>query len=483
MLLKIKPADLIANKDIKFGTSGLRGLVSDFSDLIVASYTVAFITHLQRSGFKFKKVVVGNDLRASSPRLVNAVFHGIKQCNLTPIYGGAVPTPALIYYGLQNHIPTIMVTGSHIPDDRNGLKFSTPTGEITKDDEQKISQLQLQLEISGFNKSGTLKIKEHARKDTKILVLYKNRYARILPENLLTGLKIGIYEHSSVARDFYKELYEFLGAEVLTFGRSHSFVPVDTEAIRREDISIVKGWCAVNKVHCVVSSDGDGDRPLVFDESGNPIKGDILGILVAKVLKATTVVTPVSSNTAVERCKWFEKVVRTKIGSPYVLEAMKKEEDDVVIGFEANGGVMHNKKLNILYGDLEPLPTRDATLVHICLLVGIIGNKLEASKLRALLPSRHVCSGILREVNLFKTKKYITEISSLSEGQSVLGIKIKKIDLTDGLRITSDNEEVVHLRISGNAPELRCYCEAEEDIKAEILVNRVLYSLREKDLF
>jgi phosphomannomutase len=54
------------------------------------------------------------------------------------IYYGVVPTPALAYVAQENNIPAIMVTGSHISFDRNGLKFYRPDGEISKAYEQVI---------------------------------------------------------------------------------------------------------------------------------------------------------------------------------------------------------------------------------------------------------------------------------------------------------------------------------------------------------
>ena len=52
--------------------------------------------------------------------------------------------------------------------------------------------------------------------------------------------------------------------------------------------------------------------------------------------------------------------------------------------------------------------------------------------------------------------------------------EITKIDETDGLRLTFANEEVIHLRPSGNAPELRCYAEADTESRAGELVSLVL---------
>ncbi|MCT7085273.1 phosphomannomutase, partial [Salmonella enterica subsp. enterica serovar Oranienburg] len=59
----------------------------------------------------------------------------LQQLGIETIYYGVIPTPALAYRSMQDNIPCIMVTGSHIPFDRNGLKFYRPDGEITKADE------------------------------------------------------------------------------------------------------------------------------------------------------------------------------------------------------------------------------------------------------------------------------------------------------------------------------------------------------------
>ncbi len=70
----------------------------------------------------------------------------LEQLGLEVVYYGVVPTPALAYVSMQDNIPCIMVTGSHIPFDRNGLKFYRPDGEITKTDEQAILDSSVEFE-------------------------------------------------------------------------------------------------------------------------------------------------------------------------------------------------------------------------------------------------------------------------------------------------------------------------------------------------
>lgn len=56
----------------------------------------------------------------------------------------------------------------------------------------------------------------------------------------------------------------------MPLGRSESFIPVDTEAVSAETIRLMKAWAPEHGLDAIVSADGDGDRPLVADETGEP---------------------------------------------------------------------------------------------------------------------------------------------------------------------------------------------------------------------
>ena len=134
---KLISSEVLANSGIAFGTSGARGLVSDFSPDVCVAFTVAFIKSIDKE-FSFNTVALAIDNRPSSYAIAQACAEGLKQLNLNFVYYGVIPTPALAYKAMQYDMPSIMVTGSHIPFDRNGLKFYRPDGEITKFDEQTI---------------------------------------------------------------------------------------------------------------------------------------------------------------------------------------------------------------------------------------------------------------------------------------------------------------------------------------------------------
>ena len=117
---------IMQKSGVAFGTSGARGLVKDMTDSVCYAYTTGFIKYLEsiQDFTKSDKIMVSGDLRPSSERISKAVIQSIKDNGYEPIYCGNIPTPAVMLYGLQCNCPSIMITGSHIPDDRNGIKFN-----------------------------------------------------------------------------------------------------------------------------------------------------------------------------------------------------------------------------------------------------------------------------------------------------------------------------------------------------------------------
>lgn len=129
---------------------------------------------------------------------------------------------------------------------------------------------------------------------------------------------------------------------------------------------------------------------------------------------------------------------------------------------------------------LVSLPTRDALLPALTLMVAAARESKPLSALVAGLPERYTYSD---RVKNFPTKQSQSLLvrwqSDLPAMQVALGLdcQIIRVDTTDGLRVTLDNGDIVHLRPSGNAPELRCYAESDSENRASELVFHVLYKL------
>ncbi len=474
-------AGVMAHSGVKFGTSGARGLATAMTDEVCYAYTVAFLQHLQGLGdIKIGDyVAIAGDFRPSSPRIMSACAKAIKDSGFLVFNSGFIPTPAVVSYAMSRGIASLMVTGSHIPDDRNGIKFNKPIGEILKDDERGIVAQTVMVPDKLFSNTGAL-LAPSVLPDVDNVAKenYIERYLNFFPKQALSGLKLAVYQHSTVARDVMVDICEELGAEVMALARSDVFIPVDTEAIREDDVALAKKWSNEYHFDCIISADGDGDRPLVSDEHGNWLRGDVAGILCAYYLGATSVATPVSSNSALEQSSWFTRIERTQIGSPYVIAAMDAMLADGcqgVVGYEANGGFLIASEINKAGKPLSALPTRDAVIVPLAIMMLSKERGRSISQLLADLPARYTYSDRMKAFPTALSQQRITAMSlgDFSENreaiEGALGRsfgELVSIDQTDGLRMTFDQGDILHLRPSGNAPELRCYSESSTEARA-----------------
>ncbi|MCU7835024.1 MAG: phosphomannomutase [gamma proteobacterium symbiont of Taylorina sp.] len=494
--MKTTIKDLMLSSQVTFGTSGARGLVKDMTDQVCYAYTLGFIQYLKDTQQLNNSscIVLAGDLRDSTPAILNACARAILDSGIRPVNAGLVPTPAVALYGLDYQCPAIMVTGSHIPDDRNGIKFYKLAGEILKADEIIIKAQKIDLPDELFNSSGQFATvtQKSLSQDNALPEIdptaeenYKKRYLDLFPDNALSGKKVGVYQHSGVARKIIPELLEKLGAEVILLGFSNSFIPVDTEAVRQEDIDLARQWTAEYNLDAIVSTDGDADRPLISDEKGEWFRGDIVGILCAQYLHIDHIVTPVSSNTCVEKSGLFADVKRSRIGSPYVIEVMNHYIEDhyaSIAGYEANGGFLLASPIQNPRCDkdclLTPLPTRDAVVVLLTLLHSAAEKNIPLSKLSAQLPQRYTFSNRIKNFAAEKSQQLMARYTHGREDENKQAIEadfpqllqqlgqVININTIDGVRITFANEAIIHFRPSGNAPEFRCYSESDSEENA-----------------
>ena len=495
--MSVAMQDVMKQSGVAFGTSGARGLVSAMTDRVCYVYARSFIKYCEVSYKCERTIAIAGDLRPSTERILKSLVQASADANWKVIYCGRIPSPAIAMYGIDKHVPTIMVTGSHIPADRNGIKFNHPNGEITKADEQGIVSQSVDFDESLFDANGMLKnAPELPAVESEAEENYCKRYPEFFGSDALHGLTIGVYQHSAVGRDIVVKVLESLGATVKPFARSETFIPVDTEAIRKEDEELAREFAHRDFVDAIFSTDGDSDRPLLADDVGMWLRGDVLGILAAQSLGIKRIATPVSCNTSLEKSGSFEKICRTRIGSPYVIAGMESlvDANDAsvsVAGYEANGGFLLQTNLTRTNANgetttLKALPTRDALLPMIAVMVMVREERMCVVDILRKLPKRFTVSDRLKEFPTEKSKAKLAEIREKNLGEKLFGAlaakpskfakdktfqgKIVSLNEVDGYRMEFDSGDIIHLRPSGNAPEFRCYVETEgKDRSAELL--------------
>jgi phosphomannomutase len=501
-----------------FGTSGRRGKVVDLTQLEIYLNALAELQYLQslppteggiRRGEDF---YFACDLRPSSSEFVaqeegrgeiaQAIVRAITDAGMQAVNLGRIPTPALASYALSHNKGSIMVTGSHIPFERNGYKTNSSRGELLKQQEAPINEQVLQVRQrlyeqpwgqSIFDERGMLKSghQELPAEHGTARAAYIERFTNFFHGATLQGRRILVYQHSAVGRDLLVEILERLGAEVVKGGRSDTFVPIDTENIDAAQLAVIQGLADTSSgpLHAVVSTDGDSDRPLVLGV--DPLTGqvhffggDLVGMVVAEYLQADAVVVPITCNDAIDRGKLATVVEpKTRIGSPFVISGMEAalaKGKKRVCGWEPNGGFLTGSPFARNGAILEPLLTRDAGLPILGVLFAAQQDGLSLVDLFARLPKRFSRAALLKQFPRAIALKIVDRFSPPNgDAEAIrkdlaqfftpaLGFAgVTHVDYTDGVRVLFANGEVTHVRPSGNADELRIYAVADTQSRAD----------------
>jgi phosphomannomutase len=158
-----------------------------------------------------------------------------------------------------------------------------------------------------------------------------------------------------------------------------------------------------------------------------------------------------------------------------------------VVGYEANGGFLIQSDLKLDGGVLRALPTRDSVILILAVLLLARRERQPVSQLLESLPSRFTASDRLKDFPIERSRSILERFTTGAEASDRGAIEaqwkaelgaVRGLDRTDGLRITFESGEIVHLRPSGNAPEFRCYTEASSEERAVELNRQCLETLR-----
>lgn len=479
---------------LKFGTSGRRGEVIHLTQLEIYLNARAELDFLLALPTPDGGILAGqefffaSDLRPSSTRFVaeqggrgeiaQAIAQAIRDAGLRPVNLGALPTPALTAFALARSCGSMMITGSHIPFDRNGYKTNSARGELLKQDEapvnERVTEWRAKLysepfATSLFAANGNFKSShggtgiwpvssssapETLRQDTCAASsdgreAYLRRYMDFFAGQSLKEQRLLAYQHSAVGRDLLVELLLALGAEVVPVGRSETFVPIDTEAIDDATLETIRQLAETASVtqgrfDAVVSTDGDSDRPLLiglsYDHaprcSAQFFGGDLVGMVTAELLGADAVVVPVNCNDAVDRGRLAALVEpKTRIGSPFVIAGMKAalaKGRRRVCGWEANGGFLTGSDIERNGHKLTALPTRDAILPILCVLFRMAETRCAMSEVFAALPRRFSGAALLRKFPRTASLKIIAALGGGGGGTGVSPVPSPSVSETNG---------------------------------------------------
>ncbi len=197
-----------------------------------------------------------------------------------------------------------------------------------------------------------------------------------------------------------------------------------------------------------------------MDAEGNFVRGDVLGLLSARFLGVGAVVTPVTSNSAIERTGYFAEVIRTRVGSPFVVEGLGRASG-AAIGFEANGGTLVGRGIELASGPLAPLETRDAVLPILCALGLAARDGRPVHELVAGLPLQVALADRLQGVPTSKSQAFLSRLTADTAYAEALFCAPRDRRGQDGRRPSVSSRQRRHgaFPCVGQCAEMRCYVE------------------------
>lgn len=443
-----------------FGTNGIRGVVNrELTPELVVKIGGAIGTF-----FKSGKLVVGHDARTSSSMFTKAIIAGLNAAGCDVLFAGMAPTPAL-QYTVKNHGMGggVIITASHNPPEYNGIKVVWNDGiEISREQEIEIENIFFEEKIwyAEWNKIGK------AETLTGIIDEYVEAIKKHVDVNKIVGKRyhVVVDAANSVAALAVPRLLRELGCKVTTINANiDGTFPARLPEPRPENLKELALTVKAVNADLGVAFDGDADRSIFVDETGEIHWGDKTFALIEKYFliknPGEKVVSPISSSTLVKDIAdaYGGEVVWTKVGSVIVSHTMKRLK--AKLGGEENGGIFYGPHIAVRDGGMATALVLD--------IMADTGKGL--SKLLDELPKYFIEKGKVECPNELKEKVLERLI------QQTAGLNTNTID---GVKIWFEDKSSILVRPSGTEPLYRLYAEAKTRKKAKTLVRD--YSLKLK---
>ena len=417
-----------------FGTDGIRGQVglSNINPEFMLKLGWAFGRVLANG--ERKKVIIGKDTRISGYMLESALEAGLSAAGVDVRLVGPMPTPAIAYLTQTLRANAgIVISASHNMFEDNGIKFFSADGSKLPD------SVELEIEAE-LEKPLTIVPSAQLGKATRINDA-TGRYIEFCKSTIpsltrLSGLKIVVDCANGATYHIAPNVFNELGAEVIAmcdrpngFNINQNCGSTAPEALRQRVLE--------SGADCGVGLDGDGDRLIMVDASGNLINGDQIIYIIAKDrqqkgLLHGGVVGTLMSNYGLEKAMNLAGIpfLRARVGDRYVLEALK--ENDWRIGGESSGHVVC----------LDKTTTGDGIVAALQVLAVMIRQEKTLAQL---------CSGI--------TLLPQTLINLKTNHAATLAKNTQVLSAVDQLSNKLRGEGRVLLRPSGTEPLLRVMVE------------------------
>lgn len=330
-----------------FGTDGVRGIANaDLTPQLATAVAAAAVDVLGQEESNPRPVaVVGRDPRASGEMLDAAVVAGLASAGARVVRVGVLPTPAVAVLTAQLGADLgIMISASHNPMPDNGIKIFAAGGHKLPD------ALEDLIERAVRGDAGVPARRPVGAEIGRVSDLPDGpeRYLRHLYGSLphpLAGLRVVVDCANGAAAEVAPECYRRAGAEVIPIHASPDGVNINDNC-GSTHLDAVAAAVTAHRADLGLALDGDADRLLAVDATGEVVDGDqIMAILAlamreAGTLTKDTLVATVMSNQGLRLAMAAAgiQLVETQVGDRYVLEELRAS--GYALGGEQSGHVV-----------------------------------------------------------------------------------------------------------------------------------------------
>ena len=433
-----------------FGTDGVRGVANrDLTAELALDLAVAAAHVLGEVGAISKnrpKAIVGQDSRASGEFLEAAIVSGLSSAGVDVYKVGVLPTPAIAHLVASTGADLgVMISASHNPMPDNGIKFFAKGGG--KLDDSLEAAIEARLNEPWDRPVG---------KDVGRVIVDESaseRYIFHLLSSLsvnLAGIKVVVDSANGAASEVAPEVYARAGADVIAISNKPNGLNIN-ENCGSTHLENLIAQVKSSGADLGIAHDGDADRCLAVDASGNLIDGDFILAILAKEWKVPTVVGTVMTNLGFIKAMSDSGIAfeKTPVGDRYVLEKMLASGHK--LGGEQSGHIIMRDFAN----------TGDGLLTALQLMSVMAKSKKSLAELAQVM--KRFPQVLINVENVDKSKLGSSKAlaSAIGEFESKLGATGR-----------------ILLRASGTEPLVRVMVEAETESAAEEIAMKLAAQVR-----
>lgn len=360
-----------------FGTDGVRGIANgDLTPELVFRLGRAAAWQLAAGRAGRQRLLVGRDTRLSGEMLEAALAAGAASAGVDVLSLGVVTTPGVAHLvGRLGAAGGAVISASHNPAPYNGVKFFSFDGFKLPDAvEDEIAAMATGADTLPRPTGEAL---GRIHRDEAAVEHYVEHLVAAAGRRL-AGLRVVLDCAHGAAFHLAPEVFRRLGATVTVLHAEPDGVNINEGAGSLHPLALQRAVAGAG-AHLGLAFDGDADRVIAVDERGGLVDGDQilavagLALLAAGRLPGATVVATVMSNIGLELALGAAgaRLVRTKVGDRYVLEAMR--EGGFGLGGEQSGHIIF----------LDHATTGDGCLTGVKLAAILAGEGRPLSELAA----------------------------------------------------------------------------------------------------